>query len=180
MIIWNTLGRNAVAAASLAITACALAACSTAPAPAGQAVQPQTAPSSAHQPGVATDARACAVAPSATVGAALKLPVGGVIGTVEGPVTVCAYQGRYEVIVRFQRGETASEFTADERANGARHQQLTTVAGLGDSAYLATYAPARPPVNTLAVRRGTLAIYISSPAPLSTERTLMTQLLAKV
>ena len=154
--------RNATAAAIMTLVLGAMAACSDPAAPAP--VQPPPAPAvspRAHTAG--TDARACAIAPSAMVGAALKLPVGSVVGTVEGPVTVCAYTGRYEVLVRFQHGESASEFAAAKQSTGARHQLITTVPGLGHGAYLATYTLAKPPENTLAVRHGRFAI--SSPRP---------------
>jgi hypothetical protein len=113
------------------------------------------------------------------VAAALKLPVGRVVGTVEGPVTVCAYTGRYEVLVRFQHDESASEFAAAKRSTGARHQLVTAVTGLGHGAYLATYTLAKPQQNTLAVRHGRFAIFITSPAALGAERKLMRRLLAR-
>lgn len=175
-----TPGRVAVAAA-LALAGCALAACSSAPpgTTPDTAPHPSTAATAPRAQAVANDPRACAVAPSATVGSALHLPVGKVIGTVEGPVTVCAYQGRYEVIVRFQRNETAGQFAADKRATGTHHQAITSVAGLGDSAYLATYTLAKPPANTLAVLHSGEAVYITSPAAPAAERKLMQQLLSR-
>jgi len=125
------------------------------------------------------DSRACAAAPPALVGAALGLSVGAVVGSVEGPVTVCAYLGRHEVIVRFQRGENSAAFAAYRRATGAMHQLIAPVPGLGKGAYLAAYTLTKPPANTLAARRGRLAIFITSPAPLGAERTLMVRLLAR-
>jgi hypothetical protein len=113
------------------------------------------------------------------VGAALGLSVGAVVGSVEGPVTVCAYLGRHEVIVRFQRGENSAAFAAYRRATGAMHQLIAPVPGLGKGAYLAAYTLTKPPANTLAARRGRLAIFITSPAPLGAERTLMVRLLAR-
>jgi hypothetical protein len=113
------------------------------------------------------------------VGTALGLAVGRVVGTVEGPVTVCAYTGHYEVIIRFQRGENAGEFAATRQATGANHQLITAVAGLGKGAYLATYTLAKPPENTLAARHGKLAIFITSPATPRGERKLMAHLLAR-
>jgi hypothetical protein len=174
--------RTAAVAAILALAACAAAACSS------PAVPPAALPSSARPAGpavspraqtVASNPRACAVAPSAMVSAALKLPVGRVVGTVEGPVTVCAYTGQYEVIVRFQHDENAVEFADAKQATGANHQLITAVSGLGHGAYLATYTLAKPAVNTLAVRHGRLAIFISSPAALHAERKLMLHLLAR-
>jgi hypothetical protein len=92
---------------------------------------------------------------------------------------VCAYTGRYEVVVRFQRGETAGEFAAARRSTATGHQLIAAVAGLGSGAYLDTYTLAKPPVNTLAARRGQLAIFITAPAALGAERRLMARLLAR-
>lgn len=165
-------------AAILALAPCAVAACS------GPAVPPAALPSSAPAVSpqahtVRSDPGACAMAPSALVGTALKLPVSRVVGTVEGPVTVCAYTGRYEVIVRFQHGEDAGEFAAYRHATGTNHQLITAVPGLGHGAYLAMYTLAKPPVNTLAVRDGRVAIFITSPAAPRSERRLMVRLLAR-
>jgi hypothetical protein len=171
---------KAAAAAILALASCAVAACS------GPAVLPAAppprAPSAHGSPAthtVANNPRACAIAPSAMVGAALKLPAGRVVGTIEGPVTVCAYTGRYEVILRFQHGENAAEFADTRQATAANHQIITAVAGLGKGAYLATYTLSKPPVNTLAARHGKLAIFITSPAAPRAERKLMKHLLAR-
>jgi hypothetical protein len=115
------------------------------------------------------------------VGRALGLPVGKLIPSVEGPVTVCAYAGRYEVIVRYQTGETTSTFAQTRSSQASLRQQLvTTVHGLGDSAYAARYTASKPASNTLAAKQGDLAIFITSPASINTERGLMKTLLAKV
>jgi hypothetical protein len=66
----------------------------------------------AHTAG--TDARACAIAPATMVGAALGLPVGRVVGTVEGPVaflndlraelSTAGYRSRIQTVpYRFQK-----------------------------------------------------------------------------
>jgi hypothetical protein len=115
------------------------------------------------------------------VGKALGLPVGKLIPTVAGPVTICAYAGRYEVIVRYQTGETAAIFAQTRSSQASlQHQLVATVSGLGDSAYAARYTAGKPASNTLAARQGDLAIFITSPASLSAERALMKTLLAKV
>jgi hypothetical protein len=113
------------------------------------------------------------------VSRALKLPLGRVVGTVEGPVTVCAYTGRYEVVVRFQRGASGGEFAAFRHTAGPGHQLIAAVPGLGNGAYLDTYTLAIPPVNTLAARRGRLAVFITAPATLRGERRLMVRLLTR-
>ena len=174
----------AAAVAALALASCVLTACapSGSPEPAGAARSGARAVPSATAPRAQVaggDSRACAAAPPALVGAALGLSVGAVVGSVEGPVTVCAYLGRHEVIVRFQRGENSAAFAAYRHATGAMHQLIAAVPGLGKGAYLATYTLAKPPANTLAARRGQLAIFITSPAPLGAERRLMVRLLAE-
>jgi hypothetical protein len=172
-------GGLAVTAACLALASCAVTACEAA-APAAPRTQQAAAPAATPRtPAAGADARACAIAPPAVVSRALKLPLGPVVGTVEGPVTVCAYTGHYEVIVRFQRGESGGEFAASRHSNGPAHQLIAAVAGLGSGAYLDTYTLAKPPVNTLAARRGRLAVFITAPAALGAERKLMVRLLSR-
>jgi hypothetical protein len=182
-MIVRTIMTVPVAAAAAAFLALgAVTACSSA-APPGTAPAPQIGASHASAvppaPAARTDSRACALAPAAEVGKALKLPLRQVVGTVEGPVTVCAYTGRYEVMVRFQQGENAAEFAASRHNTTQLHQLTNAVAGLGSGAYLATYTLAKPPENTLAARHGRVAIFITSPAPLASERKLMRRLLAR-
>jgi poly(3-hydroxybutyrate) depolymerase len=122
----------------------------------------------------------CGNAPSALVGLDLKLAVGKLTATAEGPVTVCAYTGRYEVLVRYQTGETTAEFTQARTSQAGLHQAVDTVNGLGDAAYLASYTVRKPFSYTLGARQGDIAIFITSPVALSAESTLMTDLLKKV
>lgn len=171
----------------LGVTVCAVAACSnSSPSAGGHAAPavpdtPAGAPAAVSSAANAASSSQCLVSPSAMVGKALGLPVGKVIPTVDGPVTVCAYVGRYEVIVRYQTGGTTATFEQTRSSQASlRHQLVTTVSGLGDSAYLARYTASKPVSNTLAAREGDIAIFITSPASLSAERTLMTTLLAKV
>jgi hypothetical protein len=183
MTVRTTAVRAAAVAAFLALaaTACSGPAGTSGAPPApqvgGTSSRPSTAPS---VPAAHTDSRACAPAPAAEVGKALKLPLHQVVGTVEGPVTVCAYPGRYEVMVRFQQGENAAEFAASRHNTSGLHQPTNAVAGLGSGAYLATFTLAKPPENTLAARHGHVAIFITSPAPLASERKLMRRLLAHI
>ena len=172
--------RRATAVVALVLAPCVMAACASSGSPQpADAAGGQVPAATPRAQAVGGASRACAAAPSALVGAALGLSVGEVVGTVEGPVTVCAYLGRHEVIVRFQRGENSAAFAAYRRATGAMHQLIAPVPGLGKGAYLAAYTLTKPPANTLAARRGRLAIFITSPAPLGAERTLMVRLLAR-
>lgn len=187
--------RKPAAAALLGVMACAAAACSSSlpsasppypsvgTGPAGGATAPgATAPGASGTAG--SDAPAavsqCSVVSPAVVGGALHLSAGTLTATAEGPVTVCAYAGRYEVLIRYQTGETASEFTQGKNSQQSLHQAVAGVNGLGDTAYLATDSAGRPALYTLAARSGDIAVFITSPAPASAERTLMAKLLAKV
>ena len=171
----------------LGVTVCAVTACSnSSPSTDGRAAPavpgtPAGGPAAESSPASAASSFQCRVSPPAMVGRALGLPVGKLIPSVEGPVTVCAYAGRYEVIVRYQTGETTSTFAQTRSSQASLRQQLvTTVHGLGDSAYAARYTASKPASNTLAAKQGDLAIFITSPASINTERGLMKTLLAKV
>jgi hypothetical protein len=128
----------------------------------------------------AASTSACANSPSALVGKELKLAVGKVTANAEGPVTVCAYAGRYEVLVRYQSGESVAEFAQARKSQASLHQSVGTVSGLGESAYLATFTASKPFSYTLGSLKGDIAIFITSPAALGAESALMTDLLKKV
>jgi hypothetical protein len=170
-----------VATALIGMTVCAVAACSNgSSSPAAGRTAPATGPAPAGSSQSAADIAQCSYVPSTVVGEALRLPVGKLMANVEGPVTVCAYSGQYEVLVRYQTGETAAEFAQARSSQASLHQSVSTVGGLGDNAYLARYSASKPPSNTLAAKKGNTAIFITSPASLGPERTLMSELLAKV
>ena len=182
--------RKPAAAALLGVMVCAAAACGS-PLPSAAPPHPSVDTGSAGgatAPGVSgtaggNDAAAvsqCSVVSPAVVSGALHLSAGTLTATAEGPVTVCAYAGRNEVLIRYQTGETASEFTQGKNSQQSLHQAVAGVNGLGDAAYLATDSAGRPPLYTLAARSGDIAVFITSPAPASAERTLMAKLLAKV
>ena len=129
---------------------------------------------------MAASASDCAKAPSDQVGRALGLHVGTVTATIEGPVTVCAYAGRYPVVVRYQTGENPSEFEQAMRLQASLHEAVNTVNGLGDGAYFASYTAAKPVSNTLGALQGNTAVFITSPASSGAESTLMAELLKEV
>ena len=106
--------------------------------------------------------------------------MGEVTAEAEGPVTVCAYAGRHEVLVRYQTGENAAEFAQAGQSQASLHQSARTVKGLGDAAYLASYTASKPFIYTLGSLKGEIAIFITSPASLGAESVLMTELLKKV
>ena len=187
--------RNVAAVALVGVTAWAAVACSSSAPPSasggtspastsGRASPATTAPvgiagtggSSAN----AASTSECSNAPSTLVGLDLKLAVGKLTATAEGPVTVCAYAGRYEVLVRYQTGETTAEFAQARTSQAGLHQAVGTVNGLGNAAYLASYTATKPFSYTLGALQGDIAIFITSPVPLSAESTLMTDLLKKV
>jgi len=169
---------------ALAVAACATVAACSGPGSAGNP-QPgsggQGPAASAGQVTHAAVARTyCAKAPSSMVGPALGIAAGKLVATVEGPVTVCAYLGSSEVIVRYQVGEDATQFAADKTSMSKLHQSVTSVSGLGDAAFFAAYGSGTASSDTLAVRQGDIAVFITAPAALTHERTLASKLLAKL
>jgi hypothetical protein len=169
--------------AFLGLTAGTAAACSSAaPLHSGGGGAPAPATSQPAGSGTANAAASaqCAKAPAGQVGKALGLPVGKVTAIAEGPVTVCAYAGRYAVVVRYQTGENASEFAQARQNQVSLHEAVGTVNGLGDSAYFASYTASKPVSNTLGALKGGIAIFITSPASSAAEATLMAELLKKV
>jgi len=178
--------RKVAAVALVGATVWAAAACD---APASPNANGPTSPATAAPVGVtgtggasadAASTSECANAPSALVGKDLKLSVGKVTADAEGPVTVCAYAGRYEVLVRYQTGESAVEFAQARKSQASLHQSVSTVKGLGDTAYLAIYKASKPFSYTLGSLKGDIAVFITSPAALGAESALMTDLLKKV
>jgi hypothetical protein len=122
----------------------------------------------------------CTHAPAAVVGAALGLSLGKQVSTLEGPVSVCAYLGKYMVMVRYQTGESAKEFRQSQQSLTSLHQSVRAVTGVGDRAYFASVGTARGSSNTLAALSGTVAVFVTAPRPLASERSLMKHLLAKI
>lgn len=180
--------RKVSAAALVGAAVWAAAACSS-PAPPygnGPGARTATAPAPVAASGTggasasAASTSECANAPSALVGKDLKLAVGKVTALAEGPVVVCAYAGRYEVLVRFQSGENATEFAQARQSQARLNQSVGTVKGLGDTAYVASYTAAKPFSYTLGSLKGDTAVFITSPASLAAESALMTDLLKKV
>lgn len=186
------VGMRQIATAVLAgVAVCTLAACSVS---SGAAPEPGGAgnPASSAQAGAAASnsgsggkasagppAPYCAQAPATVVGATLGLTLGKQVSTLEGPVSVCAYLGKYMVMVRYQTGETAKEFKQSQQSLSSLHQSVRTVSGVGDKAYFASVGTAHGASNTLAALSGTVAVFVTAPRPLATERTLMKHLLAK-
>jgi hypothetical protein len=170
------------ATALLGVAALTVAACSGSPPSSpqvGGAPPPATPPGSDGTADNTASTSVCSNAPTSMVGKVLNLPTGKVIATAEGPVTICAYQGRYEVLIRYQDGETAADFAQARSSQANLHQTVAGVNGLGDGAYVATDAASKPTLITLGARAGDVAIFITSSASLGKERTLMTHLLAK-
>jgi hypothetical protein len=168
------------AVALVGVTVWAAAACDSSASPNTAGTGPVGVAGTSGAAANAASTSECANAPSALVGKDLKLTVGKVTVDVEGPVTVCAYAGRYEVLVRFQTGETAAEFAQTRTSQASMHQSIGTVSGLGTTAYLASYTASTPFSNTLGAMKGDVAVFITSPAVLGAESALMTDLLKKV
>jgi hypothetical protein len=184
--------RRITAATITSLALCTLAACSGSPgatpsvAGSGSSSGPAAAAggtsAAAPAPAAAAGSKApyCAQAPSSMVGSALKLPVGKQVTSLDGPVSVCAYLGKYEILVRFQVGENTSEFSQSRKSLVSLHQSVSGVSGLGDQAYFATVGSGQRASNTLAALKGTIAVFVTAPTALTTERSLVAQLLAKL
>jgi hypothetical protein len=139
---------------------------------------PAAGANSGANPGTATASKIyCSRVPPSLIWSTLGLAVGKQQPVIEGPVAVCAYTGKYEVLVRFQINENATQFSQDKKSMAGLHQAVATVNDLGDSAFSATMRASSPVSNTLAARKGSVAIFITSPASLVDERALMTILL---
>jgi hypothetical protein len=164
-------------AACAAITACSGPAGTPQPGSGPAGVSTGTAAAIPH-PSVASTY--CRLAPSSMVGTTLGLQAGTLMPTVEGPVQVCTYNGPVEIIVRYQVNENATQFAADKSSMTSLHQDISAVSGLGDSAFFAKYNSGKQTSNTLAARKGIIAVFITAPASLGPEKTLMTKLLAKL
>ena len=154
--------------AGLALTT--LAACSgssgaTPAMPNGAGGSGPSSPGSSGSTLAAGDSKApyCAQAPASMVSSALRLPLGKQVTTAEGPVSVCSYLGRYMVMVRYQSGENAREFTEGRASLSHLHQAVTDVHGLGDQAYFASAGSGQRQTNTLAAREGTIAVFLAPP-----------------
>lgn len=147
-------------------------------APAGAAVS--NPGSSGGKASAGPPAPYCAQAPATVVGAALRLSLGKQVSTLEGPVSVCAYLGKYMVMVRYQTGESAREFRQSQQSLTSLHQSVRAVTGVGDQAYFASVGTAHGASNTLAALSGTVAVFVTAPRPLASERSLMKHLLAKI
>ncbi len=160
-----------------------LAACSGAPAYSSSKPQPATGgtggntASSSNPRTVTASTTYCSRVPPSLIQSTLGLAVGKQQPVIEGPVAVCAYTGKYEVLVRYQVNENATQFSQDEKSMASLHQTVVTIAGLGDSAFSATLRTGSPATITLAARKGTVGVFITSPASLANERALMTILL---
>jgi hypothetical protein len=148
--------------------------------PAGAAANSSGTGASGGQPPAGPPAPYCAQAPATVVGAALGLSLGKQVSTLEGPVSVCAYLGKYMVMVRYQTGESAREFRQSQQSLTSLHQSVRAVTGVGDRAYFASVGTAHGASNTLAALSGTVAVFVTAPRPLASERSLMKHLLAKI
>jgi hypothetical protein len=181
--------RRTSAAAITALALTALTACSgtsgatpSLPDGAGGSAPATTAggsPGSASG-GAASQAPYCAQAPASMVSSSLRLSLGKQVATEEGPVSVCAYLGRYMVMVRYQSGEDAKQFAQGRKSLTGLHQAVVDVPGLADQAYFASAGSGKRETNTLAARKGPIAVFLTAPKPLGAERSLMNQLLGKL
>ena len=118
----------------------------------------------------------CDKAPQTTVASALGVTVNPVTETDQVPVTVCTYpltSGMGVVVLRFQSVVDTGRF-AEIRKGFAG--STTDLASYHDEAFTASTGSGAATINSVAARKGSVAIVITAPAPLDKEKTLVDQL----
>jgi hypothetical protein len=154
----------AVLAAAATLTACAAA--------------PQQ-PSAASSP--RTPPVRCSVAPAATVSSALALQVDAPKEINNDPVTVCTYLPKarsYAVVLRFQTDVTPAVFAAGKSGNLGSQGVAAPLPGFQDEAYSGTSTGGGVTTNTLAARKGSVEIVVTSTATVDQEKALVSKLFA--
>jgi hypothetical protein len=118
----------------------------------------------------------CTKAPEGTVGSALGITVNPATETDQIPVTVCTYplsSGQGVVVLRFQSVVDASRFGEIRKGFAGETKDLT---GFHDEAFTSTEGTGATALNSVAARKGDVAIVITAPAPVDKEKALVDQL----
>jgi hypothetical protein len=123
----------------------------------------------------------CGLVPASEVNDALGFNVQSPSSQVNGPVTVCTYNGSPgSVIVRFQTGEDASTFAADKQRSQQNGELTTDVPGLADAAYSSQVGSGRSQSNTLVVLKGSTELLITASATFDDINALARQILPSI
>lgn len=132
--------------------------------------------------GQASGQPTCALAPATLVNAALGSDLGDPQQTLNGPVTVCTYQGPKagQVIIRFETGVSAATFDAARKAFDASNEPTKDYPGFADEAFSNTLGSAGFVLNTLVARQGSTEILVTSKSSLAAEQKLEQELFGKL
>jgi hypothetical protein len=133
------------------------------------AISPQVTPS-------------CSLAPVSEVNEALGLNMQNPSSQVNGPLTVCTYDGSSPgpVFIRFETGENASTFAAGKQQFEQTGGRITDLPGLGDAAYSSTQGSGESQSNTIAVLKGGIELLVTAPVSLDDVDALARQILPSI
>jgi hypothetical protein len=106
----------------------------------------------------------CNLASAKSVKSALGITVGPPSVTKNSTVTVCLFDTKVGLLVRFETNETASLFALGRKGFGAHGEPTKTVSGLGTQAYSSTFAGGKS--NTIVVLKNATELLITSSEPL--------------
>jgi hypothetical protein len=163
-----------VLALVLAAAATGLTACSTAPA---------TPKAAAPAPSPSWPRLSCSLAAPSVVQATLGQTVNDPQEVHQDPVTVCTYlqkNNKYAVVVRFQTNADEAIFTAGKSSLTNNKQKVQDITGFQDEAYASTVTAAGTTTNTLAARKGTVLMVVTSTASVDQEKALETKVMSSL
>ncbi len=122
----------------------------------------------------------CTKAPETTVASTLGITVNQATETDQIPVTVCTYpltSGAGVVVLRFQSVVDASRFAEIRKGFSGATSDLT---GFHDEAFTAAEGTGAAALNSVAARKGDVAIVITAPAAVDKEKALIDQLFSSL
>jgi len=120
----------------------------------------------------------CDKAPDTTVGSALGVEVAPANETDQVPVTVCTYalkSGAGVVVLRFQSVVDTARFAEIRQGFSGKTSDL---AGFHDEAFTSSTGTGTAALNSLAARKGSIAIVVTAPVAVDKERALLDQVFA--
>jgi hypothetical protein len=100
----------------------------------------------------------CNLASAKKVKSALGITVGAPLVTRNGPVTVCQFESKTALLVRFETSETAALFAFGRKSFAQHGAPTKPVSGLGTTAYSSSLAGS----NTIVVLKGKTELLITS------------------
>jgi hypothetical protein len=127
-------------------------------------------------------AKTCADASPATINEVLGTTFGEPESLGEDDVIVCTYRDsktNYAGTIRFHNNSSHSIFTAGRSAMDSSGQKTTDVSDVGDEAYSSSFKASDlvPELNTVAARKGSTEISISTMTSLDKNKELANRLL---